>query len=359
MPFDYEAAKVTLAAAFAEAEEEYRNRRAASVPAAVEAALATLFNSNTQAFREALIGCCLARMGDAAIDIAKPYVNQGSDAYNGRTLDEQVVNPLLQEKEVPCSKGPYLSALRRNISFVPETSKGLRDKDAFRAMLVFIDCLKTETGDGARRYLVSLLRNFITLRERSRIALARINRFSIEQYSALLDLLLGSASGGLVPVLLVVSAFDAIKATYGLPWELDYQGINEADAASGAGGDVTVRRAGEVVLSIEVTERIIDEDRVRTTFRTKIAPNGIDDYLFFFAGAPPTEAARARARAYFAQGHDINFAPVKDWIATVLATLGAGGRKVFTDKLVAALDDPKVPAAIKVAWNSHVRTVLA
>lgn len=359
MALDYEEAKETLASAFAEAEEDYRRNQIETVPGEVEAASATLFKSNTQAFREALVGCCLARIADDAIDISKPYVNQGRDAYNGRTLDEQVVNPLLQEKEVPCSKGPYLSAFRRSISFVPEAAKGLRDKDAFRAMLVFINCLKAEDADEARRYLVYLLQHFVALRERSKITLARINRLSIEQYSALMELLLGSASGGLVPVLLVVSAFEAIKATYDLPWQLEYQGINEADAASGAGGDVTVRRDGEVVLSVEVTERIIDEDRVRSTFRTKIAPNAIDDYLFFFAGAQPTEAALSRARGYFAQGHEINFAPVKDWIVTVLSTLGAAGRKVFTDELVAALDDTKVPAAIKVSWNKHVRTVLA
>ena len=348
-----------LAKAFAEAEEHHRTDKLETVPKELEAASATLFRSNTQAFREALVGCCLARIADASIDISKPYVNQGRDAYNGRTLDEQVVNPFLQEKEVPCSKGPYLSSLRRNISFVPETARGLRDKNAFRAMLVFINYLKTDDANNAMRYLVYLLGRFVALRERSRIALARVNRFSIEQYSALIDLLLGSASGGLMPVLLVVSAFEAIKAAYGLPWDLEYQGINEADAASGAGGDVTVRRDGAVVLSVEVTERTIDEDRVRSTFRTKIAPNAIDDYLFFFASTQPTDAALARARAYFAQGHDINFAPVKDWLVTVLSTLGAAGRKVFTEKLVTALDDPKVSAEMKVSWNKHIRTVLA
>jgi hypothetical protein len=359
MAVDYDFAAQTLAEAFAEAEEDYRKGQVQKVPGRVLNASEALFKSRTQAFREALIGCCLARIADQAIDITKPYVGQGRDAYNGRTLDEDVVNPLLQEKEVPCSKGPYLSAFRRNVSFVPETAKGLRDKVAFQAMLDFIDLLREADADTAREYLVHLLWHFVELRNKSKIPLSRVNRLSVEQYSALIDLLLGSATGGLMPVLLVVSTFQAIKEVYGLPWEIESQGINEADAASGAGGDVTVRRGGRVVLAVEVTERTIDEDRVRSTFRTKISPNAIDDYLFFFSGMKPTESARARARAYFAQGHEINFVPVKNWIITVLSTLGASGRQTFTDKLVDALDDVKIPAAIKVSWNKHVRTILA
>jgi len=48
-----------------------------------------------------LIGCALARLHDDEIDITKPYMNQGDDAFNGRTLDERVVNPFLQENEIP------------------------------------------------------------------------------------------------------------------------------------------------------------------------------------------------------------------------------------------------------------------
>src|SRR5690606_15455230 len=106
------------------------------------------------------------------------------------------------------------------------------------------------------------------------------------------------------------------------------------------------------------TERTIDEDRVRSTFRTKIAPNAIDDYLFFFSASHPTDEARARARAYFAQGHEINFVPIRDWILTVLSTLGAEGRVTFTSSVIALIDAQEVPAALKVAWNEHVRAIL-
>ena len=356
---DYDAARAILEAQFDMAENDFREDRKIEAPALIRTAVKVLFDSKTQAYREALVGCCLARLHDPKIDITKPYVNQGDNAYNGRTLDEKVVNPFLHEREIPSSKNPFLSALRRNISFTPETAKGLRDKQAFEAMLTFIDALTAGDDDEATVYLRYLLHAFVKLRNESQITLSKINRVSVEQYDKLINALLGTPSGGLLPVLLAVATFEAIKQTYGLPWKVEFQGINVADSQKGVGGDITVFRDGAVVLSVEVTEREIDKARLRSTFVTKIAPHGIDDYLFFFSAVEPTAEARAAAKTYFAQGHEINFAPVGEWILTVLTTLGAKGRGVFTDAFLVLLDGKDVPAAIKVAWNDNVRELFS
>lgn len=356
---DYDLARKTLESEFDLAEGDFRDNRVVNVPALIKTSVDVLFKSRTQAYREALLGCCLARLQDDQIDITKPYVNQGDDAYNGRTLDEKVVNPFLQEREIPSSKNPFLSALRRNISFTPETAKGLRDKQAFEGMLTFIDALKAGSDAECQAYLRYLLGAFIRLRNESAIILSRINRVSIEQFGRLIDALLATPSGGLLPVLLAVAAFEAIKRSYDLPWDVEFQGINVADSQKGVGGDITVTRDGNVVLSVEVTEREIDQARLRSTFATKIAPHGIDDYLFFFSATQPTDEARAAARTYFAQGHEINFAPVRDWIITVLTTIGAKGRSVFIDTFIELLDTRDVPASIKVAWNDNVRAIFA
>jgi hypothetical protein len=354
---DYVAALTLLKGAFEKAEVA-RSKQANAVPKIIVSATQILFQSKTQAFREALVGCILVRILDPQIDIRKPYVNQGDDAFNGRTLDEKVINPFFQEKEIPCSKGPYLSALRRSISFIPETEKGIRDKDAYGAMLAFIGELEGADQEQARAYLFFLMSSFVELRDKSTIALSRINRLSTNQYSRLFEGLLATMSGGRFPVVLVVAALEALKSAYGLAWEINYQGINVADAASGAGGDVTVIRKGEIVLSIEITERVVDADRVRATFRTKISPNALEDYIFM-TGVAPTAAARAAAAAYFAQGHEINFVPLTDWLVTVLMTLGSSGRKALTEKIIELLDSFDVPATMKVAWNDQVRSIVA
>jgi len=98
---DLQACRNILVKVFEEALKDSKKDEIVKVPKIVESAGKILFESKTQAFREALIGCALARLHDDEIDITKPYMNQGDDAFNGRTLDERVVNPFLQENEIP------------------------------------------------------------------------------------------------------------------------------------------------------------------------------------------------------------------------------------------------------------------
>jgi hypothetical protein len=354
---DYAEASNRLHVCFLWAEKNFLEGESVEVSEQIAKATERLFSSRTQAYREALLGCALARYLDEEIDIHLPYMNQGDTAFNGRTLDETVVNPLLQDKGVPCSKGPYLSALRRNIRFDPDTAKGLRDKEAFFAMLTFLDALAKADEEAVLSYLRFLLLAFVKLRNSADIPLRKVSRLSLDQYGHLVEKLLATPSGGLMPVLLAVAMFQTIKGCYGLNWEIEWQGINVADSASGAGGDITIRRDGGIVLVIEVTERPISRERVVSTFNTKISENGLDDYLFFYSSNAPTSEAREQAKQYFAQGHDINFVSIRDWIVTAMITLGPKCRTMFIVNVVGLLGVKGVPAAIKQAWNDQISAV--
>ena len=76
-----------------------------------------------------------------------------------------VVNPFLHEREVPSSKGPYLSVFRRNVSLHKDTEKGVRDKAGYTAMLEFITILENSDLSSARELLASLLYGLIELRD--------------------------------------------------------------------------------------------------------------------------------------------------------------------------------------------------
>ncbi len=355
---DYDIAKEILQQTFARAEEDFRRGVAASVPRAIAAATERLFDSATQAYREGLIGCALAKIIDPNIDIRLPYVNQGESAFNGRTLDERVVNPFLQDHAVPCSGGPYLSAFRRNIRFYPETAKGLRDKAGYDAFLTLVEFLQRSDEQTASGYLQFLLRGFVQLRDAAQIELRHVARLSVEQLAALIDGLLRTPSGGLIPVLLSVAILQTIRDCYDLNWNIRWQGINAPDRAAGVGGDIVIARDDAAILALEITERPIERARVVTTFNTKIAPQGIDDYLFIFTAQPPTDEAREQARRYFAAGHEINFANVQDWIIALMATIGPRCRANFLSNMLALLNARGVPAAVKVAWNEQLVAVV-
>lgn len=358
-PIDYEVAKRILKEEFDAAEQEVGENAAVAVPAIIRESTDKLFNSSTQAFREALVGCCLAKIIDPTIDVRLIYMNQGDRAFNGRTLDENVVNPFLRDRMVPCSRGPYLSVLRRNVSLHEETTRGLRDRDAFGALLIFVGELEGIDAARTRVYLRHLLREFVRLREAANIQLARIARLSLEQYRILIAGMLRVPSGGLIPVLLSVAMFETLKECFKLEWVIEWQGINVADRASGVGGDITIKENGDtVVLAVEVTERPIDRSRVVATFNTKIAVHGISDYLFFFGNAAPGEEAKEAARQYFAQGHDISFLSVEEWLVHSLGTVGPMCRKLFTDKFLDLLGSRDVTAGLKMAWNDQVKTLL-
>jgi hypothetical protein len=311
---DPERARRTLEAAFADAVGRSASGEPARLSETVERALDLLFASRTQAFREALVGCCLARILDPEIDIRLPYADQADNAYSGRSLDENVVNPFLQRQQVPCSRGPFLSALRRNVRFEPETARGLRDRAAFEAMLVLIGELRKAEAGQAHALLVRLLERFVALRDRSAVILRRINRLSSEQALTVLKGFRSVPNGGLLPVLVTVAALRAASARFALGWRVDWQGINVADAAAGVGGDIAVHRGETLLLAVEVTEREIDGARVRATFQTKIARHGLTDYLFVHGSRLPTQDARDAAQAFFAQGHDVDFVELVAWL---------------------------------------------
>jgi hypothetical protein len=299
---DYAAAKAELERLFAVAEKQFRQVSDYQGPEAAISAARILFDSSVQSYREALLGCCIARIMDDTIDIRLPYMNQGEAAYNGRTLDERVINPFLHAREIPASKGPFLATFRRNVSFTEETRRGLRDSAGYDAMLNYIELLRAaDTKEAQRDLAVLLLHFFVALRDASKVTLARIARLSLDQQRRLVEALLDTPSGGLLPVLLAVALFQTLNECHELGWEIEWQGINVADRASGAGGDITIRNGGDLHLAIEVTERAVERARVVSTFNTKISRNAIRDYLFLVTREPPADAKEA-AGQYFGQG---------------------------------------------------------
>lgn len=274
--------------------------------------------------------------------------------FSGRSLDERVINPFLRDKRIPSSRGPYLSVFRRSVAFDVSTRKGLRDKAAYDALLPVLAHLNGTSDDTELlNFLRYLLYKFAELREASLVPLSRLQRISLEQYEVLISGLLATPSGGRFPLWLIVATFGALRDFFGLNWEIRAQDINVSDAASGAGGDVTIAAEGQTLLAAEITERSVDRIRVVATFNTKIVPAAIQDYLFFTT-SPPTDEAREQARRYFAQGHEVNFLEIKNWILMVLATIGSRGRSVFNRELIKLLDSADVPKSLKVAWNEQI-----
>ncbi len=220
-------------------------------------------------------------------------------------------------------------------------------------MAEVIDYLRGLDADAASGYLRYLLHCFIQLRESGTIALKKIAKPNLEQLSNLIAGLLTVRSGGRIPALLATSMFQTIGECHSLGWAVEYQGINVADKASGAVGDITISKDGALILGVEVTERSIDQARVRATFDQKVSPSGLADYLFITTAKPDNDALAA-ARSYTGVGYEMNFVPLADWLIHNLATIGRTCRALFQTKMIELLSVQGVPAEIRVAWNDKM-----
>lgn len=324
-----------------------------------EDALDIVFESKTQSYREVLLGCALVHIINPTVNIRLPYVKQGPTAFNGRTLDEQAINPFLMSKQIPCSKGPYLATFRRNVRLDESTRSGLRDQHGYDAMLIVLGAIEAADNENDKKaFLSCLLKRFIILREKSNIQLSGIARMSVEQYQVFLNTLLHNQSGGLLPMLVTIAVFQTINDQYSCGWDINYQGINAADGATGAPGDITIFKNGQIVKAIEVTERPISETRVVTTFNTKISINDVKDYLFVYTATAPEDGAYSVAKVYFAQGYDINFIKLSNFILSTFIAGNVETRQRFTDHMLTLLRQDSVPAAVKTAWNDSLQEVI-
>jgi hypothetical protein len=349
-----EDATAILAELFPLAEDDYRDGSAITVPSAIVAATERLFSSVTQAYREALVGCAIARIIDQDIDIRLPATESGDNAFSGRSLADNAVTPFLRDRSIPISASPYLSSLRGGAKFMKGGAPRIqRDKQGFDALVDAVNYLRRLDANAAKAYLRYLLRCFIQLRETGNIALKKIAKPNLEQLGSLIAGLLTVRSGGRIPALLAIAMFQTISECHARGWVVEFQGINVADKASGAVGDIAISKDGKLILGVEVTERSIDQARVRLTFDQKVSPSGLADYLFITTAKPDDEALAA-ARNYTGVGHEMNFVPLAGWLIHNLATIGRTCRALFQTKLIELLNAPGVPAEIRVAWNDKM-----
>ena len=347
-----------LREAFELAEDDFRENAAIELPKEIVVATKRLFTSTTQAYREALVGCAIARIVNQDIDIRLPATAGGEHAFSGRSLADFVVTPFLRDRAIPASASPYLSALRGGAKFMKGGEPRFQgDMGGFDALVAVVDYLRVLGVDEAKRYLRYLLRQFVELREAGAIALKRIAKPNLDQLSNLINGLLTVKSGGRIPALLATALFQTISECHSLGWDVEFQGINVADKASGAVGDITILKEGTIVLGVEVTERPIDQARVALTFNLKVSPSGVGDYLFITTARPEKEALEA-ARRYTGVGHEMNFVPLALWLIHNLSVVGPACRALFQSKIIDLLSAKGTSADLRVAWNDKMDEAL-
>jgi hypothetical protein len=155
-----------------------------------------------------------------------------------------------------------------------------------------------------------------------------------------------------------VAFFQALAERYSLGWDISWQGINVADNATGADGDITIKEHGDTLLAIEITERPIDRRRIVSTFNTKIILGNVKEYLFVFTKDAPDDTAYQAARSLFSRGYEVNFVNLVELIVNSFLALPASPREIFTDRILTLLEPVEIPSDVKIKWNDSVKNAL-
>lgn len=348
---DLALAKSHLAEVFEEAERRFL--LGDRITSNISDDLIRVFSSASQSYREALLGCVLARSIDHEINPLHPYIDQSDAAFSGRTLDEKVVNPELQKRRIPASRGPYLAVFRRNVKFVAATVEGLRDKDGYEAFLRILESVTKANAADLQTMLLEVAQRFISAREENDVPLARVRVLPQVAVRSFLGGLVRRQSGGRLPVFVAASVASAVTRTLGLEIVVETQGINVADAARGVAGDLVVRRGSEIILAAEVTERPLDSDRILATHTTKIVPLNLSDYTFLTTNGTVGDITQSLKRLAIL-GHDVAICDLAEWASHILAFGGARSRAQFLDEMIERLSGPDVPKSVKLAWNDEI-----
>lgn len=73
--------------------------------------------------------------------------------------------------------------------------------------------------------------------------------------------------------------------------------------------------------------------------------------LFVYTNDLPRENALERAKAYFAQGYNINFVSITDLTIHILLSGDEAFRTAYNNRMFELFNAQDVQATIKVAWN--------
>jgi hypothetical protein len=103
----------------------------------------------------------------------------------------------------------------------------------------------------------------------------------------------------------------------------------------------------------------VDAARVRATFAVKIAPSGLTEFVFGIHSQRLDPEASQLVERYFAQGYDVNFVDIQEWLFNNLGAVGVRGRQLFQEGIRHPLGGVGIPKALKQFWSEKIGKLVA
>ncbi len=251
-----------------------------------------LVNSKVTSIRYALITQIVGKIADPSRSLFYLQIGDGEPgAWNARSFCDKVIVPWVSENHdvIGTSPEPYANKPLRRVR-IAQGMKDVRGKDWDRLAALF------DTWDGAppdelrtacRRCLAAIARRLTGQSFKYSIPL----RISAGRTRAVLEAFLSDQSGGFRPMVVAAALMQVIGEGFGLFARVDSQGVNEADSATGAPGDVMCYASdGSLILAVEVKDRKLTLADVRSSARkARQADTALKSLLFAVPGLREAE----------------------------------------------------------------------
>lgn len=220
----------------------------------IEAVCLSVIN---RACARVLLACSLAKSYNPSLDIRKPYTEIGtSDAYAGRSYDQDYVQPFIIQHHLPCNPTTawLTPALRnRNMTLTPDVNLVGRPPEIYKATLQLLTDVYEESIF-AEDLLAETIRRLIKIRDEKLLRMttwfAELQSstgtmpLSSEDIVTLIEQHLKSPNSSRLPVLVVAAAYETAKEFLGEK-ALPLQGHNAADKQTHSLGDVQIALVGD------------------------------------------------------------------------------------------------------------------
>lgn len=308
-----------------------------------------LIDSSVKSIRYAVLTQLLGKLADPSRDVLCLQRGDADDAdaagrWDARSLCSKVVVPWDQENQsvLGGSTDPYVNnPLRRPRLDVQLES--LKRRSEWEALVAFLERVSAERAQSALAQPIDrCLRAVLRRLDRQVVHYGVPPRVSLDQMLHVLEIYLRTPSHGLRALAAASALLRTLGAGLGL-FTVTSQGLNEADSATGAAGDILCAAAdGRTLMAVEVKDRpqtLVDLE----AGIAKAREAGVSRLLFVVPGVVKKDAeqiSRRRAAAW-AQGIDVYGADLVTLARISFMLVDEVWRREFFNELGAELNRRK------------------
>ena len=303
-----------------------------------------LVNSDVVSIRYAVLTQLLGKVADQKRSLLVLQLGEGGPgAWDPRSFATAVIIPWVAANNdvMGTTPDPYVNNPLRRPRLERDAPRR-RNQDEWNALHDFLlpldDAPRKALKAAFRRCLASVVRRMAGQSFKYQIPV----RVSLPDMIGALDAFLSEPSGGFRALAVTTAMMGVLGDGFSLFVRVEAQGLNEADAASGAPGDVMCYGPdGDMVLAVEVKDRELTLSDVRSSTRkARETDAALTSLLFATPGVKrqDDEAIRESAATTWASGLNVYQADIIELAASTFVLLAEGWRPTLLRQIGEELD---------------------